>query len=232
MANILTKYLEDRYKREQRVMKKEEPGPVVTISRQLGCSAKIISDKLADRLTFYHKGKKNRTWRVITKEILDSAAKELGVDPEKIAYIFDFQKRSLIDEVIEAFSNKYYKSERKIKNTLKEVIYTFGEEGNTVIVGRCGASITHGIPHSLHVKLIAPMAQRKKIVANRFDITLEEAENKINEVDHNRANLRNEFAGKKIGYDHYDIILNTQEFDTDHIVELIISAMQHKGIIT
>jgi len=231
MNNILARYLEERHKHKQKSPKKEEPGPVVTISRKLGCSAKIISDKLALELTDKKKGKKEIDWRVISKEILDSAAKELGVEPEKIAYIFKFQKRSLIDEVLEAFSEKYYKSERRIKNTLKEVIYTFGEKGNTVIVGRCGASITHGIPKSFHVKLIAPLEDRKKTIAHRFNVSISEAESKIKETDENRANLRNEFAGKIIGYDHYDLIINTSRFNSDQIVKMIIHAMQQKGII-
>ncbi|MFO7938252.1 MAG: cytidylate kinase-like family protein [Bacteroidales bacterium] len=231
MNNILAKYLEERYKHEQKAPIKEEPGPVVTISRKLGCSAKIISDKLAEQLTRQKKGKQPGEWRVINKEILDSAAKELGVEPEKIAYIFKFQKRSLIDEVLEAFSEKYYKSERRIKNTLKEVIYTFGKKGNTVIIGRAGASITHGIPKSFHVKLTAPLEDRKKTVAHRFSISAKEAEDKIKETDENRANLRNDFAGKRIGYDHYDMVLNTSRFTPNQIVELIIHAMQQKGII-
>ena len=44
----LSKYLEDWYKDDP--TKNIFPGPVITISRELGCPAKEVSFKLAERL--------------------------------------------------------------------------------------------------------------------------------------------------------------------------------------
>lgn len=232
MTNILLKYLEERHVSKQKEpIEKPPSGPVVTISREYGCPAKPLAKILTENLSRKYQSDKKQSWKVITKEILDQAAKELGMETHKIEYIFKFEKRNVFDDILEAFSSKYYKSDRKIKRTLKEVIHSFGEEGNAIIVGRCGATITRDIDKSLHIRLIAPFDVRVDHVMIRHDISFKEAQKMTVEMDKNRANLRDEFAGKKIDDAEYDIILNTSTFTINQMADIIIHALGKKGLI-
>jgi len=231
MGNILLKYLEERHKNNREEIDFLEVGPVVTISREFGCPAKMIAKKISESLDELHAGKEKQEWKIVTKEILENAAKELGLEPENIEYVFKNEKRGAIDDILNALSNKYYKSDRKIKKTLKEVILSIGEDGNAIIVGRCGASITREIPKSLHVRLIAPLLWRVPGIKERHKISYYEAEKLAVDNDKRRKKLRDNFAGKKIDDYDYDLILNTKTLSIDEIVSLVIKTMKMKELI-
>ncbi len=231
MGNILLKYLEERHKNKREEIDFLEVGPVVTISREFGCPAKMIAKKISESLDELHAGKEKQEWKIVTKEILENAAKELGLEPENIEYVFKNEKRGAIDDILNALSNKYYKSDRKIKKTLKEVILSIGEDGNAIIVGRCGASITREIPKSLHVRLIAPLLWRVPGIKERHKISYYEAEKLAVDNDKRRKKLRDNFAGKKIDDYDYDLILNTKTLSIDEIVSLVIKTMKMKELI-
>lgn len=230
MGNILLKYLEERHKTVQKVDKPKSVGPVITISRDFGCSAYICATDLAELLTKIEGGEKE-PWKVINKEILDKAAKELGLTPEKIEYIFKFEKRSAIDEILEAFSSKYYKSERKIRKTISEVIHAFGEQGRVIIVGRAGATILRDIKNALHVKLIAPLDYRIDGVSRRHKISHNEAKKLTLEMDKKRAMLRKDFAGKNISDVDYDLIFNCRTISSEEVVQLIAKTAEMRKMV-
>ncbi len=231
--NILQKYLEERHKEnEQQIQEHKEPGPVVTISREFGCSGRFLADKLATRLNQQNLGEKAKgKWSVLSKEILEHSAKELELHPSQIEYVFKYEKKSAIDEVLGALSSKYYKSDRKIRNTIKKVIYTFGVKGNAIILGRGGESITKDIKQSFHVRLIAPLNWRVEVVKDRFDYNTKEAREYTLEIDKKRKQLQNDMAGKEVDDTDYDIIFNVKSFSGEEIVDLIIQMMKMKSLI-
>jgi len=230
MGNILLKYLEDRYKYHIPEPEVKIPGPIITISRYFGCPANMCANDLAELLTEME-GAKDNPWKVISKEILEQAAKELGLTPEKIEFVFKFQKRSAVDEILAALSSKYYKSERKIKNTIREVISTIGKQGRVIIVGRGGAAILKDIPNSLHVKLIAPIDYRIDGISKRHEISHAEARKLADEMDKKRSQLRADFAGRKMELVDYDLIFNCRKFDVDEIVNTVANVSKTKGLI-
>ena len=230
MANVLLKYLEDRYKYNIEPVNIKNPGPVITISRDFGCPANLCATDLAELLSKMDEEGKE-PWKVISKEILEKAAKELGLTPDKIEFVFKFEKRSAVDEIIEALSSKYYKSERKIRNTIRDVIGAMGEKGRVIIVGRAGSAILKDIPNSLHVKLIAPLDYRVKGVSRRHQISLFEARKLTIDMDKKRTSLRNEFAGKTIQDTDYDLILNCENFKSEEVVEIVAKAAEVHGLV-
>jgi len=231
MANILLKYLEERHKSTQKkVAEPTKVGPVITISRSFGCPANICATELATILT-QMENENNEPWKVITKEILEESAKELGLETEKIEYIFQFEKRSAIDEILEALSSKYYKSERKIRKTISEVIHSFGEQGRVIIVGRAGASILQDIDNSMHVRLIAPLEYRIEGISRRHKLSHREAKKLTIDMDKKRAMLRKDFAGKRVSDLDYDLIFNCKTISSEEIVQLIVKTAEMRKMI-
>jgi cytidylate kinase len=231
MANILLKYLEDRYKYKiPSSDERKSAGPLITISRYYGCPANKCAKTLANLLTEME-GSQENPWKVINKEILEQSAKELGLSPEKIEFVFNFEKRSAVDEILAALSSKYYKSERKIKNTIRDVIHAIGEQGRVIIVGRGGAPILKDIPNSLHIKIFASLDHRIKYISKQNGITHYEARELAKEMDENRSQLRMEFAGRKMELIDYDLIFNSEKFNTDEIAKIIAQVSKMKGLI-
>ncbi len=227
----LMKYLSDRLQNESE--DDRESGPVITISRLYGCPAKAVSQKLSELLNSKAtaKGLKDIEWHFVTKEILNEAARELEMDPLKIEYIFDSEKKSLIEELLAAHSQKYYKSDRKIRNTVAKVIRNMAKEGHVIIVGRGGVAITRDMPRSLHINLEAPLEWRMVRVSEKYNLSLSEAEKTIQDIDKSRQELREYFQGKNTDYTQFDITFNCMTLSIDEIASIILKAVEERKLL-
>lgn len=227
----LLKYMSDRLQDDKEGF--PGAGPVVTISRLYGCPAKKIAKALSEELTkkMLAYGKADASWDYITKEILSESARELEVNPDKIKYVFDYKKKSLIDELFSAHSNKYYKSDRKIRNTIARVIRNMANEGRVVIVGRGGIAITRDMQNSLHINLEAPLQWRILRNAEKYNLSFEEAEKTIAEIDKKRKAFREYFEGKNTDYTWFDLTFNCMTMSVEEIVSVVIEAMEVRGLI-
>ncbi len=225
----LLNYMADRINEEGRF---KEAGPVITISREYGCPSKIIAGRLAEELTTktHVKGKEIK-WKYVTKEIMAESAKALEVDPDKIKYVFDYEQKGLIDGIISAQLNKYYKSERKIRNTIAQVIRNMAYEGNVIIVGRGGVAIAHDIPRSLHIMLEAPLEWRILRVSENFHVSQSEARKTAIEVDKKRKEFREYFQGKNSDYTWFDLRFNCMTFTIEEIVRIILKAAELRKLV-
>ena len=127
--------------------------------------------------------------------------------------------------------NKYYKSDRKIRNTVGRVIRNIGCEGHAVILGRGGVSICRDIPSSLHVNLEAPLEWRVLRVSEKDNLSLEDAEKLALEIDRKRQQFRDYFEGKNTDYTRFDITFNTMTLSVDEIVKIIVRAAEIRKLI-
>jgi cytidylate kinase len=227
----LIKYMSERLQEDKD--NDNVSGPIITISRLSGCPAKTIAKKLSEELTrkAIAKGFKNVEWDYVTKEIMTESAKELEMHPAKIKYVFDYEKKSLIDDILSSHSNKYYKSDRKIRQTIARVIRNIAREGHVIIVGRGGVAITHDIPRSLHVNLEAPLEWRKLRIAEKLNISFEKAERMIRDIDKKRKHFREYFEGKNTDYTQFDICLNCMTLTTDEITAILIKAIEQRNLL-
>jgi cytidylate kinase len=226
----LLKYVSDRIQQESE--KGIDAGPVITISREYGCPAKIIASRLAEELTrkLLAKGRETK-WKFVTKEIMAESARALEVDPEKIKYVFQYEQKSMVDAIISAQFNKYYKSEKKIMNTIAKVIRNMAYEGNVIIVGRGGVAITHDIPRSLHIMLEAPIEWRTTRIAETYKISQEEARKTAMDVDKKRKEFRDYFQGKDTDYTRFDMTIDSMSFSIEEIVHIILKAAEIKRLL-
>jgi len=226
----LLKYVSDRIQEEG--SRGKEAGPVITISREYGCPSKIVAGRLAEELTrkMFVKGKEVK-WKFVTKEILAESAKALEIDPEKIKYVFQYEQKSMVDDIISAQFNKYYKSERKIRNTVAKVIRNMAYEGNVIIVGRGGVAITHDMAKSLHVMLEAPLNWRMVRIAETYKISQEEAKKSAIDIDKKRKEFREYFQGKNSDYTRFDLTINSMTFSIEEIVHIILKAAEIRKLV-
>lgn len=221
MENLLIKYFEARIKNEN---EKKEPGPVITISREYGCPSKILADVLVEKLRLVDQESPAHPyrWKWISRELMEESAKELKVDPRHINHIFDYQERSIIDDIL-ASSRKdgSYKSDHAIKKTIGKVVRAMGERGHVVIVGRAGVALNRDIKKSLHIRLMAPLEWRIERIIQTNNLTKEKALEFITNKDANRKRFLEYYLGQKFQYQIFDAIYNCAFFTLDEIAESI-----------
>ena len=226
----LIKYMSDRLQQEDD--REKEPGPVITISREYGCSAKNIAEKICEELTkkMYVKGV-DKKWKYVTKEIMHESAKQLNIDPSKIKYVFDYEQKSIIDDILAAHSSKYYKSDRKIRNTVARVVRNMAYEGHVIIIGRGGVAITRDIPKSLHINFEAPLEWRALRVSEKYDMTIDKAARYALDVDKKRKHFREFFEGKNTDYTRFDLTFNCMTLSVDEIASIVVKAVEARKLI-
>jgi cytidylate kinase len=226
----LSKYKEEWYKEDP--VKNIFPGPVVTISRELGCPAKILACRLAEVLNEMPRGKaKEQSWRWISKEILDESAKQLNVDCDQIEHVFEYKNRNVLEDILLAHSKDYYKSDLKIRTTIAKVIRNFANRGNAIIVGRGGVAITRDIPKSLHIMLEAPLEWRTVRTSAKHNMNLDQARSYAQSIDKKRAQFRDFFQGKGNDYTRFDMRLNCMTLEIEEIVKIIIETLKIRSLI-
>lgn len=230
MKNFLEDYLKQKHLQSEFTAIK--PGPVVTLSREYGCEAKLIAKQLAKELNTSFLGiGQDQKWEMISKEILDESARELQTETKKIEYIFGFEKRTSIDDFFISMTSRYYQSDWKIREAVKHVVRAFAFKGNAIIVGRAGAQITRDIKNTLHIKLVASFDWRVNHVKEKYQIPEKEAVKQVKEMDQNRAKLFEMFKkGADCNY-CYDVYFNLEHLSNAIIVSDIIHLMQLKKLV-
>ncbi len=230
MSIALIKYLSEWGKRPSDMYK--EPGPVVTISREMGCPGKQVSSTLIEELNKRYRLKNELAWRWLAKEeILQIASAKLGLPKEDIDYVFEAKRKGIMQEILESMSTKYYKSDKHIQNTVKSIIRSEASKGHVVILGRGGVAITRDIPRSIHIHLEAPFEWRVLRVEEMYHFEPKEAEMYVREIDRKREEIRVYFGGKDTDYTRFDITFNAMTLSVQEIVDIIIHAMEVRNLI-
>jgi cytidylate kinase len=230
MAIDIQKYLAEKY--QGAVQKGKTPGPVITISRQYGCSAKDVAEKLAEILNKLDNKKSDKSkWTWINKEIFEGTAKALNLKTSRIQHVFDGEKKNLIEGIILSTSEKYYTSDLKIKQKIIEVVRTYAENGHVIIIGLGSISITRDMPNSLHVKLHAPFNWRVQKMAKKLAKGYDEMAKQIKIIDKKRDILRDSFKLKSEMEELFDVTYNAMTLSAEEIAESILSTMKIKNLI-
>ncbi|MFW5773823.1 MAG: AAA family ATPase [Tangfeifania sp.] len=229
MSNALLSYLNKRLGEENSMDNTiGPPGPVITISREVGCNGVKLAHKIAKRL---NKRNPEKDWKVLSKEVFYKSAKELDVEPEKVQRIFKQSDRYVFNEILDAFSSKKYRSEKKIVKTVNDVIKTFSKDGFCIIVGRAGHIIAHDIKNALHMRLVAPLEYRIKTIMENNHLNREEAIDFIEKVENERLSFRKSIGKVEYEEDMFDMFLNRASFDDEKTIDLIEMAIEKKNIL-
>lgn len=223
MPKDLLQYLEKRLSKQE--IKSTKSGGFITISRQTGCNGNSIAAKLAMELTDQHK------WKYINKEILEDSAHKLNLKDTKLRHLFSAANLTHANEIISAFSNRYYKSDKKLKNTIIEVIKHFAKDGNIIIVGRAAVGITSDMPHGLHIRLAAPLEWRINSLKKRKAFEGVDVEKFIIEHDKKKVAMIKRFCNKRLEEMPFDLSIKCDSFSQEQIVRIIRLAAEIKGII-
>ena len=202
---------------EEKAAQERKASYVVTISRSYGSHGHRIGQQLADRLGV----------RCCDRAILEGVAKRADLDGGLV-------KR--LDENIELagskpwkalFKNKSYPRERYLHHLVK-VVLNISKKGG-VIVGR-GAHLILGPGKAFRIRIISSPDVSAQRVAERRQLDLKAARERVRTVNRQRTDYLQTLYGKDINdCSSYDLVINTDRFDVDAAIELILHSMQQAG---
>ena len=211
-------------------------GPVVTISRQTGCSARRIAIKLSKILTGYSymsDTKTDKEWLWADKETFRQTIRE--VEEELTAR--NINNPEMLDR-LQMISNALTKAkfEGEIDDNapliLKDVLVKLAIQGRYIILGRGATNLLADLPNKLSIRLEAPLEWRINRVAQMKNLSHLEAEEYILKSDEKRNKFTESVIGRRYDNTDFDIIFNYASLSDDQIVEVIVNILKSKKIIS
>jgi cytidylate kinase len=230
MENLFLHYMHERVRREEEHTP-QEPGPVITLSREYGCFGSEIGQLLADKINRSLNLAEEKGWIFVSHQVLHDASQTLDKKPQEISHIFGAEEKPILGDIVSIFSKDKYLSDSQIKRTIAQVVRSYSEQGKAIIIGRAGCVIAKHIRKSIHVRLVAPFCWRANVIKNRFNLSSSEAMAKVRDTDKVRENFMEFFRGNKPDSELFDLILNRATLTSDEIVEQIFFLAQQKGLV-
>ena len=224
MENLIIEYLLGR----KSAIKETVIHPIITISRSHGCNSNLLTNMLIENLNESKKDKGPHPWSFVSKEIIEHSAKALKIKPTKVLEIAKPSNMNIIEDVVSAFSNDICTV--KTKNTIKNVVKSFAEKGNLIIVGRASWTILQEHPNAIHIKLMAPKDWRIKNIAKKHEISLEKAKERVELTDAKRNDFNAYFSRTKSDEHVFDLTFNCMKLPNEVIVSTILHLMKFKKI--
>ena len=195
---------------------------VITIGRECGSAGRLIGQKLAADLGV----------KCYDKELLTLAAKNSGLC-EELFKTHDEKPTSsfLYSLVMDTYSLGYNTSaymdmpiNHKVFLAQFNAIKEIAKEGPCVMVGRCADYALEDNPNLVSVFVHAPLENRIRRIATKYDLTDSKAKDSILKTDKKRASYYNYYSNKKWGdAASYQLCIDSSVCGIDGSVEAILN---------
>ena len=199
----------------------------VTISRQAGCGAVHVAEKLANYLQ-HHAPMPGVNWTIFDRELMDKVLADHKL-PKYLAQFLPEDRASKIEDTLADIFGVHPPAEEVVKHTAETLLH-LAELGSVILIGRGGHIVTAKLPHVLHVRLVAPLEERIERFCHDEHKTPAEARRFCLEEDQARARyLKTYFRADINDPLHYHFVINTGLVGYDHAARLIGEAAMQLG---
>ena len=207
---------------------------VITINREMGSGGRTVGRKLAERLgvEFYY------------KSVIKGLEQKFNLTAEEIERLKGREqgwwaslKRQMAGSVLS--SNPYLPmvaNEVDLLDTDEifmaetEILKGIADEESCVVAGRSGFYVFRDHPNHLSILIQASMPHRVARVANKQNISEEEARKAIDKVDQMRENYVNKYT-KTSRYDtrNYQLVISMDDMSEDDAVAIIMDYINRQS---
>ncbi len=198
------------------------PLRAITISRQAGCGAAEVADRLAQRLKNYDPAAP-APWTVFDRNLIEQVLKDHNLPTHFSKHLPEdrvFEIQDVIDELFGVHPPTW-----TIVEYTKETILRLTQLGHVILIGRGANMITANLPGVFHVRLIAAPADRLERAQRSYEMTPTEAREFIDREDKGRARyLKKYFEVETDGPLNYHLVINTSRVSYEAAADLIFAA--------
>jgi len=191
----------------------------VTISRQAGCGALAVAEKLALHLqerSPHHAD----AWKVFDRNLMETVMEDHDL-PARLAQFLPEDRVSYLEDIIADLIQTYPPSQTVIRQTT-ETILKLASVGNVILIGRGGNIITARLPNMFHVRLVAPLEDRIEYSRKFYEMTKAEARKFCRREDLGRERyLKKYFHANINDASLYHLVINLGLIDNENAAKLI-----------
>jgi len=190
----------------------------VTISRQTGCGALVVAEKLAHYLQEHPQNAS--PWTVFDRNLMDKVLEDHNL-PTYLAKLLPEDRVSQLEDFLSELLEVHPPS-RTIVHQTAETMLKLAALGNVILIGRGGNVVTARLPDVFHVRLVAPFEKRVAHAHKYYNMTEAEARKFCLTEDLGRARyLKKHFNADINDPLLYHMIINTSQVSYDAAARLI-----------
>uniref|UniRef100_A0A7C3RVP7 Cytidylate kinase-like family protein n=1 Tax=Dictyoglomus thermophilum TaxID=14 RepID=A0A7C3RVP7_DICTH len=205
---------------------------IITISRQIGSMGDELAEKLSQELRYRYFDKLLMTEIAVASGLSEAEVIDYNEDNYKIKSFFEqlFNRKTPLGKITvkekdetgrTVITTKTFDEENSLAFT-QAVIKKLVDWDNVVIVGRGGQILLRNIPHTLHLRVIAPLEFRIENIMKKKGFSKEEALKYISEKD--RAAQEYLYRFYNVDWNDpelYHMVINMGMWEIDKIVRVI-----------
>jgi cytidylate kinase len=195
----------------------------VTISRQAGCGALDVAERLAAYLQ-QHTPKDAPAWTVFGRNLVEKVLEDHHL-PQRIGKFMPENWISEIEDTIDELFGLHPPAWILVRQTA-ETILRLARLGNVILIGRGSNIITAKLEHVFHVRLVAPLENRIKQIRKSDQLDRNAAIELIRREDRGRKRYLKRYYKKDVGDPLlYDLTINTGLVGFDEAARTIADAV-------
>ena len=195
----------------------------VTVSRQAGCGAVYVAEKLAAYLQ-QHAPPPKVPWTIFDRNLMDQVLADHNL-PAYLAKTLPEDRMSALEDMLAEIVGARPTVQNLVLQTT-ETVLKFAELGGVIIIGRGGNIITAKLPHVLHIRLVAPLADRIERICRDDNKSPDAARKFCVEEDQSRARYLKTYFNADINDPvNYHLIVNTSLVGYENAAKLVGDAL-------
>ncbi len=196
-----------------------EPKLAVTISRQSGCGAHVVAEKLAEYLEAWVPGVAG-SWTVFDRNLVEKVMEDHNL-PRRLARFMPEDRISGITDAIDELFGLHPPSWTLIQKT-QDTILRLAERGNVILIGRAANVITSRIEHVFHVRLVGSTEKRVEHIREVLGVEKKAAMELIRREDRGRKRYLKKYFHKDLDdLLHYHLVINTDVVNYEKAARII-----------
>lgn len=197
---------------------------IVTISRQMGARGGEVARQVAEALQ----------WRLVDNELIEQIAARSGLTREEVAEkeerapgflerLIRLLTRAAPEILVGPAEEDPDSSELRLVKITEGVVADVAKQGRLVLVGRAAPAVLKGDHDALHVKIVAPKADRIRQVAVREELPIDRATEAVEQSDGARRLYHQQYYGQDWNdASLYHMVLNTSLLGFNEVVDTVI----------
>jgi cytidylate kinase len=199
----------------------------VTISRQAGCGALVVAEKLAALLQAAAP-KDAPPWTVFDRNLMEKVLEDHHL-PARLARFIPEDRASKLQDIMHDLFGFKPPSDTLVQQT-SETILHLAEMGHVILIGRAANVVTAKLPNVFHVRLVAPLEKRLEHACRFYHMSPEAAREFIQREDQGRERyLRTYFNARIDDPLLYHLVLNTGLLSFDEAARIIADAVKQRA---
>lgn len=193
----------------------EKIRPTITLSREFGCEAYPVADRLKELL----EQKSGESWIVMDKGLLEEVARNHNLSEDLLIGLGE--KSGFISEILATFSQNWKTDKDHFRLICKHMV-SLAEKGNVILIGRGGAIITKSLKNCFHFRMYASHQFKVRSISQRLNLSRAEAGELIQKKQKQRDAFIRDFLNRDAHDIHlYNLLINNDCNTTDKIAKMI-----------